>query len=277
MKFILVNFGGGIGNQLFQYATARALMKTGDLLLFNIDSYEGDYLERKFKLLNFNIKGSVITSKWFKKVFIPKTKFNLLIDKLGLYSFIKENGFFIHRELKIKTKLYTSMLGFWQSEIYFSEIRKELLAELTPKVIHELPEILKTENTVAVHVRRTDYLNDERYGFIGERYYNDAIAIVKQKIEKPVFILFSDDIEWCKKTFNQETILFCADSHFNEDYQQLYLMSMCKHQIIANSSFSWWGAWLNANEHKIVIRPQNPFKDVTFYYESFYPSNWLAI
>ena len=277
LRVFLLKVEGGLGNQMFQYATARALMKNFDFLLFNVSSYKDDYLDRKFKLLNYNIMGSVSKNKFFEKAFIPNTTINIILDKLSLYSLIKGNGFLIHNELLQKTKLFTRIQGFWQSELYFNSIRSELISEFMPKVIPTLPKIFLFPNTVGIHVRRTDYLNDLRYGFIGENYYRNAMSLVKQKVLNPCFILFSDDIQWCKRTFREESIVFSDVFDWLEDYDQLYLMSKCKHQIIANSSFSWWGAWLNTNPHKIVVRPIKPFNDPSLLYENHYPSNWIAI
>jgi hypothetical protein len=277
VKFIQVKFGGGLGNQLFQYATARALMKKGDVLLLNSNGYSKDYLQRKFSLLNFNIRGSVLEAPLIRKLFTPRTKLNRLADRLGLFSFINEQSFFIHHDLIHQCKTFTTILGYWQSETYFYSIREQLLKELEPISVPMLPNFTQRKDTVAVHVRRTDYLEDERYGFLGEAYYTNAINLVKKKVADPVFIFFSDDVQWCKETFKQESIQYCEDPNWKEDYLQLYLMSKCSHQIIANSSFSWWGAWLNTKEDKIVIRPENPFKDKSLFYENYYPSNWLAI
>ena len=136
---------------------------------------------------------------------------------------------------------------------------------------------MRNSNTVAVHVRRTDYLKDDRYGFLGEDYYRNALNIIKQKLSNPTIIFFSDDMLWCKKVFENDSIFFCEDPVWKDDFLQLYLMSKCKHQVISNSSFSWWGAWLNQNVNKIVIRPVRPFRDVSLYYENHYPTDWIAI
>ena len=277
MRFIEVILNGGLGNQLFQYATARALMKKSDLLFFNVNSYSDNYLERKFKLLNYKVKGSVTKNVLLEKAFIPSTNVNMLLSQLNLYSLIKENGFFIHHELSQKTNVFTRVLGFWQSELYFNEIRNELVTEMKPKVIPTIPQIFNFQNTVSVHIRRADYLCDLRYGFIGEDYYRNAIFFMKQNLVNPCFILFSDDLAWCKSVFEGKDIFFCEECDWQEDHLQLYLISKCKHQIVANSSFSWWGAWLNANPDKIVIRPNKPFNDDSLYYENYYPSDWICL
>lgn len=277
MKYISVKFKGGLGNQLFQYATARALIRNEDVLLFDVEEYNADYLGRSFSLLNFNVTGKVISGNLANKIFTPKTKINQLLSSFSLFHSIIEEGFFFHRNLGDQRKLFTTLQGYWQSEQYFNSIRAQLLNELVPVTMPVLPSIVLEHNTVAVHVRRTDYLHDDRYGFLGESYYRNAIAFMKQQLNNPVFVFFSDDPEWCKQTFAGEHVLFCEDDNWQTDYLQLYLMSKCKHQIIANSSFSWWGAWLNINEKKIVIRPEKPFRDMSLCYENYYPSNWISI
>ena len=277
MRFIEINLCGGLGNQLFQYATARAIMKNNDILLLDLNSYADDYLGRQFSLYNYKIRGTVIGSKKLKKIFTPNTKVNLFLNRLGLFAHIEEKGFFVHKEIRHQFKLINRMQGFWQSEDYFKEIREDLLSEIVPIETPQLPSIFKQANTVAVHVRRTDYLSNNRYGFLGEEYYRSAIRFIRQKIANPVFIIFSDDIDWCKQVFGNEAILLSEDLNWQQDYLQLYLMSRCSHQIVANSSYSWWAAWLNTNENKIVLRPETPFKDPSLLYEEHYPKEWITI
>lgn len=278
MKFFEIKFAGGLGNQLFQYAAARSLMKKGDILLFNLNEYHNDYYSRTFSLLYYRVKGKIISSNTGNKIFTAQTKLNSFLNRLGLFSLIQEKGFFIQPQLDIRCcKTFTSLQGYWQSEKYFIKIRKTLLQELIPQKIPAFPAVMSKKDTVAVHVRRTDYLNDNRYGFLGEDYYHEAIKFMKQKLGRPTFIFFSDDIEWCKNTFENENISFCQDPNWQADYLQLFLISKCSHQIIANSSFSWWGAWLNLNIEKLVIRPQKPFMDQSLHYENYYPSNWIAL
>lgn len=275
MRFINVKFSDGLGNQLFQYAAARGLLKKGDWLILNTDSYKSSYLSRQFSLRNYNITGKEPDNKYAKKLFVPRTKLNAFIDFFGLFVLLKEQGFVLHSSLRNKMRLFNTMEGYWQSDFYFKHIREELLSELTPERIPEVPPYFSDNETVAVHVRRTDYLKDDRYGFLGEGYYRDAIAFIRKKISNPLFVFFSDDLEWCKSQFKDLPVIFFADENWKEDYLQLHLMSLCRHQIIANSSYSWWGAWLNKNEDKIVIRPEKPFRDSSLCYEAYYPDEWI--
>ena len=276
--FLDVKFKGGLGNQLFQYATARriCIKKNIPYLLLNSDNYKVESLRRNFSLLNYAVKGMPLNENLFTKIFRTCTKANVILSKLRLYGTTEENGFSL-QTLQIQSRPFISLIGYWQSEHYFKEIRQQLLQELKPVQIPVLPSFLKGGNTVAVHVRRTDYLTEPRYGFLGAIYYQTAMAMLKEKISNPLFIFFSDDIAWCKATFKNDRIIFCEDDEWNKDYLQLYLISKCAHQVIANSSFSWWGAWLNTNPQKIVIRPATPFKEKSLLYQYHYPAEWISV
>lgn len=278
LKIINTKFKAGLGNQLFQYAAARSLMKKNDFLLFDLSNYQNDYLSREFTLNQFRVKGQVLSNKIFHKFFIPNTKLNIVLAALKGFSFIKENGFYIHENLRKECKLITTIEGYWQSADYFENIRNQLIKEIVPHDLPSLPDFIRETNTVAVHIRRTDYVKDERYGFLGLDYYNEAISYFKQKLNNPFFIFFSDDIDWCKNNFTDlEEAIFFEEKMWQNDFLQLFLMSKCKHQIIANSSFSWWGAWLNTNENKIIIRPKKPFNDDSLCYQNYYPVNWISL
>lgn len=276
--FLEIKFNGGLGNQMFQYAAGRALCikKKIPYLLLNTESYRNESLGRKFSLIHFHISGSVVENNTVKKIFRKRTKLNRLVSATGIHKNIEETDFIL-QPIEKKTGLLTSIEGFWQSPQYFIAIRPLLLQEFAPLQAPPSPLWLHEENTVAVHVRRTDYLNEHRYGFIGEQYYRDAMALVKNKMVAPIFIFFSDDMMWCKETFRDEKIIFFEDAAWAEDYLQLYLMSKCAHQVIANSSYSWWAAWLNQNNDKMVIRPSAPFKEKALLYEAYYPEEWIAI
>jgi hypothetical protein len=97
-------------------------------------------------------------------------------------------------------------------------------------------------------------------------------------LSNPLFVFFSDDIPWCRQTFPRDRTVFCENPPWDKDFLQLYLMSKCGHQIIANSSFSWWGAWLNRNPGKIILRPQTPFVDTSLFHKPYYyPEEWIPV
>lgn len=276
--FLTINFKGGLGNQMFQYSKARYLSEINKIpfLLFIADNYNNESLNRKFALLNFKIKGSLINEEQIKNLFKPATKLNKIITTLKLFKNIEETSF-TYLEENYKTRLFNTVSGYWQTEKYFLPLRQQLLKELQPKQLPAYPKWMNQQETVALHVRRTDYLTEPRYGFLGLNYYKEAIAYFKAHLKNPYFIVFSDDLEWCREHLEFANMLFFSSDEWNQDYLQLHLISKCRHQIIANSSFSWWGAWLNENPDKIVIRPSRPFKDETLLHEFHYPENWIAI
>jgi len=280
MKCLLleIKFEGGLGNQLFQYATGRNLCIQNNIpfLLLNTHSFINQPLNRHYSLFNFKINGSVIKSNTLKKIFRRHTKLNSLARFFGCYQLIEENNSQL-QQLAGQTNLLTSLNGYWQSPHYFENIRAVLLRELVPVHLPAFPSWIGKENTVAVHIRRTDYLHEPRYGFIGIDYYVNAIRFIKEKLTNPLFIFFSDDLKWCKQNFSLTNCIFFEENTWQQDHLQLYVMAQCKHQIIANSSFSWWAAWLNKNQDKIVIRPSVPFKDQSLIYQDHYPIKWIAI
>lgn len=276
MKFICVKLNGGLGNQLFQYAFARALAKQRDKMLLDISYYEIDYLGRQIGLNNLCVDVAIVRNKFVEKLFRSGTKLNRIVSAAGLFSTIKEEEFKLHNNLGRKRTFFTHIEGYWQSADYFEHIRPQLLKEFVPLQIPPFPNYLSS-SLIAVHVRRTDYLTDNRYGFIGIDYYKQAMQFFRKKISNPKFLFISDDLTWCKEFFKGEDLLFLDNLEWNADYLQLYLMAQCDHQIIANSSFSWWGAWLNTNPTKIIVRPLKPFQDSSLLYENYYPTTWIAL
>lgn len=276
--FLDVKSKGGLGNQLFQYANARSVCIKENIpfLLFNTDDYKYESLDRRFSLLHYRVKGKLIQHNTVAKIFRTGAKANKIVSSLGLYRSVEENGF-RKQNISVGGKVLTSLIGYWQSEYYFKDIRPQLLRELTPIDIPTMPGWVSLPNTVAVHVRRKDYLTEARYGFLGINYYKDAIAQMQSMLPGAIFIFFSDDMEWCRNAFKETGNIFFDEPGWEKDYLQLYVMSECKHQIIANSSFSWWGAWLNNNDNKIIIRPSKPFRDVSLEHELYYPDSWISI
>ena len=150
--------------------------------------------------------------------------------------------------------------GYWQNELYFSAIRELLLVELSPNCsMNDLScanlESIKENNSVSLHVRRGDYLNLKDINVLDVDYYKKAVEFVRKNVEKPTFFIFSDDLEWCKNSLGFLDDCIYVD-YTETEIDDLKLMSFCRHNIIANSSFSWWGAWLNKNPNKTVIAPK---------------------
>ena len=159
--------------------------------------------------------------------------------------------------------------GYWQSEKYFADIRDDLLKKFVfpesknIKNREVLGDITRDES-VSIHIRRGDYLNSqENYDLFGGvcslEYYKRGIEYFRQHYKEAVFYVFSDDIDWARNNLKAAEFVFVDWNNGKEDYYDMYLMSQCKHNIIANSSFSWWGAWLNSNRDKQVVSPSRWF------------------
>ena len=177
--------------------------------------------------------------------------------------------------------------GFWQNEKYFKEFDTELQSIFSMKgrlstssIVYE--EQIKESNSVSLHVRRGDYvtskLTNEIHGTCSLDYYQKAVSMIESKIKNPVFYLFSDDIPWVKDNFSFiENKKFIQLDDETPPHDEIHLMSLCDHNIIANSSFSWWGAWLNNNKEKIVIAPFKWFNDKSFDVTDLNPKSWLCL
>jgi hypothetical protein len=290
---IVVKIKGGLGNQMFQYAFGRFLsIKKNEKLLLDVitrpDSYGRQFAldcfdikadladQRKIKLLNYMRKYRFVGSfsrKYFSFLaweFIDENNYSLKIDCPGC----KETNKYID--------------GYWQSEGYFKDIRDTILKDFTIKKSlseknFEIANKISETNSISIHVRRCDYVNDSEtnkiHGTCDVGYYLEAVSLLKNKVSDPHFFIFSDDPDWA-----MENIVFDGKKEYvkhnigNDSCFDIYLMSLCKHNIIANSSFSWWGAWLNRNKEKIVVAPKRWFadKDMNDKY-SVVPTEWIKI
>ena len=129
---------------------------------------------------------------------------------------------------------------------------------------------------VSVHIRRGDYLNNVgRFGLCELSYYREAIKYIKSIVDNPKFVFFSDDMAWAKDNIDNDEAVFVSWNQGKDSWQDMYLMSHCQHNIVANSSFSWWGAWLNGNPHKVVVAPKKWFMYSPNY--DIIPDNWITI
>jgi len=221
-----------------------------------------------------------------------QSKFNKLLNEFIIRSpfvksvnYLREPHFhFYNNALRVGNHVYVN--GYWQSEKYFSSIRNQLLTELIPasELSSESQLIyddIKNHNAVSLHIRRGDYINETNqsiYHTCSLDYYSKSIDLILSKVTQPKFYIFSDDFEWVKSNLNiNQQIQFIEHNKGKNSYQDLILMSKCKHNIIANSSFSWWGAWLNQHENKIVIAPEKWFKSNSKKTQDLIPSTWIQL
>ena len=290
---IIVNIIGGLGNQMFQYAIGKAIaIKSKQKLKLDTTSFQ-HYTLRNYELDVFNIDTEIASKeeinhlKYNKPSFVEKLYIILNKKSLPLKNrYYKEKKFQFDTEiLSLRQSIYLE--GYWQSEKYFITHKDILIKEFTPKkeISHQsslFHKMMQAKTSVSLHIRRGDYVNNPTtnsfHGTCSLDYYKNAVSFITKKIDNPHFFIFSDDLIWAKENLNFITqITFVELNKDIPDYEEMYLMSQCKHNIIANSSFSWWGAWLNQNSDKIVISPKKWFRDKTVDTIDLIPSSWIRL
>lgn len=289
---IISRITSGLGNQLFQYAAGRHLaLKNQTALYLDLSYYLYEYDDdtvRPFKLGNFSIPYRLLQKSPLEYV----SKATKLLPKRSLppiFRFLKEKQFhFDDRVLQARANCIT-LDGFWQSEAYFRDSADTIRQELTlnsvpsPEFEHYRQMITTTPTAVSIHVRRGDYVNhpefSKTFGFVGLDYYKQALNELNKRHPGARLYVFSDDHEWVHQNLAlPEDTVFVQNTGTNADVADLVLMSHCQHHIIANSSFSWWGAWLNPNPDKLVITPRQWYKQQpTWNTKDLLPSSWLAL
>lgn len=292
---IVIKLQGGLGNQMFQYAFASILAiknKTPILIedsIYQIQDKRKGYTPRNFELAifeneyNFAKESDVRLFNNLSFIDKLKRKFKFNYPK----KFLEEQFEFCPKVNSLKAPVY--LTGYFQSFKYFSEFEdyiRSLFVFQEKKLSQEnlnLISVLKKENTVAIHVRRGDYITDkitnQFHGACSLEYYAKAIALVTSKIINPTLVFFSDDSEWVEKKFESLDFnkMFISHNKGVDSWIDMFLMSICAHNIIANSSFSWWGAWLNSNSDKIVIAPKKWFQGIEIDIKSIIPDEWIII
>jgi hypothetical protein len=295
---IIVRLTGGLGNQLFQYALARVLAERNSSA-FKIDASWFDdpkHIPRKYTLNKFNILESFATQAeidkitWRNKSGPLKTIFNFVQENKPYFrkKVVREKNFSFDPDMfKVPGTAYLD--GYWQSEKYFSAlediIRREFtLAVSLDKINLEFAQQIESSNSISIHIRRCDFIEDPEtlsvHGALGLDYYSRAINYISKKDQDPRFCVFSDDYEWAKQSLKIDyPVTFVKHNNAEKDYADLWLMSLCKHHIIANSTFSWWGAWLNTNPDKIILAPERWFADeeMNNHTQDLIPETWIRL
>ncbi|RFZ95596.1 alpha-1,2-fucosyltransferase [Mucilaginibacter conchicola] len=276
---IITKLQGGLGNQLFQYAVGRHLaLKNNAQLKFDLSFYgvPENASFRPFELGSFQLASTVTpkNNRW-------NYQLKRLAGKLGLIKLITErNTSYNQSVLAAKGNVYLE--GYWQSERYFAAISDTIRHDLTfpepvPEDRLEIIDQIKKNLSVAVHIRRGDYVKLSNYVDLGESdYYKKAVDLISSKLDNIVYFIFSDDIDWVKQNIHLQGNCVYVEKSENA-LVDLQLISLCQHQIIANSSFSWWGAWLNKNPTKTIIAPNRWFSDPQINTSDIIPSGWIKI
>lgn len=275
----IVRFNGGLGNQMFQYAFALCLSaKFNSEIFFDFSYFEDvkkheNVTSRTFELFAFNLECKDTAEQDFAPVKKPdfgkkskNTLAKMFPEKFGVNYVQEKHTFCFNKHIFNHDYLYYE--GYFQNEKYFKHLREALLASFSLKAPYRdldeknktvLDKILNT-NSVSLHIRRGDYVTldyvTKIHGICGLDYYQRAIEYISKRIENPHFFIFSDDFDWVKENLKIDYPHTFVDFNQDKGYLDLELMKHCKHNITANSSFSWWGAWLNENPEKIVISPK---------------------
>ncbi len=287
---VIVQLNGGMGNQLFQYAAGLSLSLYYDKpLKVDVSAFDKKNIDtkRSLELLNFNIN-PVLANFEELKVFLNQNLLQKLYSKMnqGYKNYVYKEPHFHFDKNFFNTRQNVFLKGYWQSEKYFAPYKPAILKSFTVRdelinSVKPFIEELNSNETVALHVRRKDYLQPitmDFHGVLSADYYNAAIKRIKEQVINPVFVVFSDDINWVKQNFNfNATVHFVDESISSKSITDFYLISQCKHQVIANSSFSWWAAYLNPNPDKIVIAPQRWFNKAPYDTKDLIPEDWIRI
>ena len=281
---------GGLGNQMFEYATAKALAlklnKELDLDLYALQK-KTKGIKRDFELDIFDIDLK-ISSSWETKLLVKlfpfveqnRTFFGKTVNYFRDYSAIVYLPAF--QELEGNVILH----GHFQNEKYFKQyetiIRKEFTFKHPLKGQNlQIAQQMEKSNSVAIHIRRGDYVTDSNFALCTKEYYPEAMDSIRKEVENPVFFIFSQDFDWINEnlTFDKEEVHFIDWNKGKDSYIDMQLMSLCKHNIIANSSFSWWAAWLNKNPEKRIFAPARWFRkeERNEDLKDFYPQGWKMI
>ena len=281
LLMIITKLQGGLGNQMFQYAAGRSLsLKLNQPLKLDLSWFtkmEG-CTPRLYELSIFPIEAVIASNDEvlkFSKInhtFVERVVNKLVGNKKKFSkSIINESDWnFIY---DIKPPVLLS--GYWQNQKYFLDTKMYLKKDFIFPEITEIEnkdirkKIFENNNSVSIHVRRGDYVTSDHtrlvHGICSLNYYKNAVEIIKKSVKSPFYFIFSDEPDWCKKKFNfldNKKFMIISHNTNKNSFRDMQLMTFCKHHIIANSSFSWWGAWLSDNENKIVIAPERWFSDV---------------
>lgn len=306
----------GLGNQMFQYAAGKCLSLEKNVP-FKVDvaSYEGYKLRKyeldvffaintakvsKEELKEFGVRNSVkrVWNKLSRKKLrmlglgyeersIPRhilSIYNLFSppEKRNVY---EEPHFHFHKSF-FKASKHTYLNGYWMSWKYFEKYEEEIRNEfkIRQNIVEHLDNVaskIKATNSVSIHIRRGDFTsqkNSKLHGVIGIEFYRKAIQLLCKKIGKIELFIFSDEIGWAKENLKVNVpAIFISDEITKTAIEDFYLMTVCKHNIIANSTFSWWAAWLNKNSNKIVIAPGKWYNKSIFNYNDVYPPSWIIL
>jgi hypothetical protein len=285
---------GGLGNQMFQHAFCTALNSRGQKArlsftgFFYYKHHNGFDLYRAF-YLKLSPLHKIMAFMLEEASFICQNKICKGIARrlTGWYEgrqerYNEKNEFILDADVFKQDE--KSFYGTWQCLEYFREctdaVRRQFVFKEPVDVANKtVIEKIKNTNAVSIHIRRGDYLSSHWQSSVHVikdiAYYKRAVKLIEEKITAPAYFIFSDDLQWVKQNLQLDNCTYVEHNTGKNSFIDMYLMSLCKHNIIANSSFSWWGAWLNSNTSKIVIMPQKWMNNNTC--EGIFPEEWIKL
>lgn len=292
---IVVQLQGGLGNQMFQYAFGRSLSLSMNvplkLDLSFLQNKSGSHTKRDYELDVFMLNVAIASdaelkrfarihnNKLLRKIHhrIPLTKYNRYIEPR--FSFIP------HLETQVKDD--TLLIGFWQSEKYFLEHEDMIRKDFTFRAPFDAKnaqweKLIRESDAISLHVRRGDYITNAAassyHGTSDISYYRKAFDRIAGGLENAKLFIFSDDPDWVREHIRFDVETHVIDNNTGKSsFHDMHLMSLCRHHIIANSSFSWWGAWLNSSKDKIVVAPERWFAKGDIDTRDLIPASWLRM
>lgn len=275
IKSVTVEVKGGLGNQLFQFSIGYSLSRHYDCDLYLNTSFYNNNQDRELDLIKYNLPFK--QSTYFQNLLLgaKTSSLNKVIHKIGVgklifKNYVEEDKSFNFQEdiFYLEGNLYLN--GYWQNPKYFenylSDLSHLLKTSFENNIFCQYQELISTtKNSVALHIRRGDYVDIETTSLIHEtcdlNYYIRAIQTVRQRLFEPKFFVFSDDILWCKKNLDFIDNMVFIDQT-SESLQDFELIKMCRHSILSNSTFSWWASLLGAHDKKLTILPKYWQRDI---------------
>ncbi len=260
---VIIRMQGGLGNQLFQYALYETFRAKGFETKVDISDYEDGRESRSLEIQKLGLKPETANRRDLRRYYADSSVLTQRVFRylFGRKKYYKERQYDFNPRVLEMTDGFLS--GYWQSEKYFADaaavVRNKICFQDTDtEIMRRREEQIVSTNSVSVHVRMGDYLKaPELYaGICGEGYYKEAFAYIADRVNAAVFYVFSDEPDKAKELFADYECHIVAENRGSDSYKDMYLMSRCRHHVIANSTFSWWGAWLDNRPDKIVITPQ---------------------
>lgn len=288
---VVTELKGGLGNQLFQYAAGLSLSQRLETRLLLDCSFlessrqSADTTYRVYELDKFQVTEPQ-ANEWVLAKFTPHSLWQRALHLL-VSGLVKEEKSFAFDTSFFSQKGDIYLRGYWQSERYFQSIESLLRERLSFRnelrhLNKEWADRIKSSHSVSIHIRRGDYVSDPKinsyHGALSIDYYLNGVAEIVSRVPTAHFFVFSDDVPWAKDHLQLGAPCeFITGNSGTQAWEDLKLMSLCQHHIIANSSFSWWGAWLNPSKEKIVVCPREWFADKSIDTSDLIPTAWIRL